>query len=797
MFDMRNEMKATSTFGGLLILLISIFFAPSAAGQRVESFPLTAVRLLDGPFKAAQDVNAQVLLAYDTDRLLAPFLKRANLTPKAESFDNWADLDGHVGGHYLSALAIHYAATGNEEFKRRMDYFVSELKRCQEANGDGYCGGAPGGREVWEQVRKGDGAAVRKLWVPWYNLHKTFAGLRDAYLIGGNPEAREVFLRFADWACAIVDGLSDTEMEKMLEVEFGGMNEVLADAYAISGDDKYLLAARRFSHRKLFDSMAKHVDNLDNMHANTQVPKAVGYARVAEVSGDKNYADAAAFFWQTVVDNRTLSFGGNSRREHFPTAAACSDYIEDREGPESCNTNNMLKLTETLFRLDPQARLADYYERAMFNHILSSHHPEHGGYVYFTPARPRHYRVYSQPNSDMWCCVGTGMENHGKYGELVYAHTDKALYVNLFVASELTWADKGVTVTQHTTFPDEERTELTMTVKKPQTFALLLRKPEWLATDELTVSVNGAVVNTERRADGYVGVERKWKSGDCVTVALPMLTRVEPMPNVPDYLSIVRGPIVLAMRAGTDHLDGLLADGSRWGHIAHGPLLPLAEAPAMIGSRQDIDEKVRHLTPVEGKPMHFTCPGLFAPEAWQDVELEPFSGVHDCRYIIYWPSMTAQDFATRAERQAKAEAAKLDLDKRTVDRVTCAEQQPEVDHDMRQTNTRTGIHHDERWRAAKPDGSFSYNLATKGETHLALRLRYTAETNDICSMDIELDGQSLAHEAHDAENDPVFIEREYNIDAAALAGKTSVTVTFRPAEGKHSARIMAVYLLKP
>ena len=435
-----------------------------------NTFPLSDVVLLDGTFKHARDLNIQTLLQYNVDRLLAPYLKEAGLMAKDSIYKNWEGLDGHVGGHYLTALALNFASTKNAECKRRMDYMIAELKACQDANaknnpdwGVGYAGGVPNSKVVWSTLKTGDLQAYRAAWVPWYNVHKMYAGLRDAWLYGGNEDAKTIFLNFCDWGINITSPLTSKQMQSMLDVEHGGMNEMFADAYQITGDKKYLTAAQRFSHEMLLYPMAEGKDNLDNKHANTQVPKAIGFQRIGEVSKEDKYEKAGNFFWQTVTTNRSLAFGGNSRREFFPSVAVGSDFINDVEGPESCNSYNMLKLTQGLFREKPSANYIDFFERTLFNHILSTQHPEHGGYVYFTPARPRHYRVYSSPNKAMWCCVGSGMENHGKYNEYIYTHQSDSLFLNLFVPSELAWKERGITLRQQTGFPNEEQTKLTVT----------------------------------------------------------------------------------------------------------------------------------------------------------------------------------------------------------------------------------------------------------------------------------------------------------------------------------------------
>lgn len=781
-----------------IVLGLTTFFESTVIAQNLlyqNTFPLGNVKLLDGPFKNACDLNIHVLLKYDVDRLLAPYLKEAGLNPKAKSFSNWIGLDGHVGGHYLSALAIHYAATGNMECKERMEYMLSELKRCQQKNENGYVGGVPSGKELWEEIKKGNTSLVWKYWVPWYNVHKMYAGLRDAWLYGGNQEARQMFLEFCDWGISVVDKLDDIQMESMLANEFGGMNEVYADAYQVTGDQKYLRMAKRFSHKEIFDSMARKKDNLDNKHANTQVPKAVGYQRVAELTKDPQYVTASRFFWETVVHNRSLSFGGNSRREHFPAQEDISSYMEEREGPESCNTNNMLKLTEGLFRMEPQAKYMDFYERAMYNHILSTQHPEHGGYVYFTPARPAHYRVYSAPNSAMWCCVGTGMENHGKYGEMIYSHTKDSLFVNLFVASQLSWNEKGLTLTQHTKFPEEDHSTLQVNIKKPVQFTLLVRYPGWVGKGEMTVMVNGKNYAMESSPSSYVTINRKWRDGDIVEIRTPMKVTLEELNTVPDYVSILCGPILMGAKAGTQDLRGLIADDSRWAHIASGSLVSVFETPHLIGKREDILKKLNNMQPVADKPLSYTVPALFA-EKNKDIVLEPFYRIHDSRYMIYWLAADSGRYQQLLEEKKKDEQEKLELDRRTVDAVKTGEQQPEVDHVMKDLNSHRGIHQQVAWREAREDGYFQYELNTREKTNLSLMMRYWGNEKGNKAFDILIDDKVLIEEnVVDKWGEGKFVNKEYRIPVTWLRSKNFITVKFRPKKGNSTARIFYVRLL--
>lgn len=764
-----------------------------------NQFNLNEVVLLDGPFKHARDLNIQTLLKYNVDRLLAPYLKEAGLSPKDSSYKNWEGLDGHIGGHYLTAMAIN-AATGNAECKKRMLYMIAELKKCQEANaknnpswGVGYVGGVPDSKAVWTSVQTGDMKAFRAAWVPWYNVHKMYAGLRDAWNYTGNEEAKDIFLKFCDWAINITSGLSEEQMQNMLDIEHGGMNEVLADAYQVTGDKKYLAAAERFSHRMLLNPMSEGQDNLDNKHANTQVPKAIGFARIGELSGDDKYKNAGSFFWQTVTDNRTLAFGGNSRREFFPSAAASTDFINDIEGPESCNSSNMLKLTEDLFRTNPSAKYADYYERTMYNHILSTQNPDNGGYVYFTPVRPRSYRVYSAPNEAMWCCVGTGMENHGKYNEFIYTHTHDSLFVNLFVASELNWKEKGIRLKQETKFPYEEQTKFIITESK-SSFKLLVRYPSWVKDGALKIKVNGKEVAVNNHPSSYINIDRKWNKGDVVEVSLPMHNTIEHLPNVPTYIAMMHGPVLLGAKTGTEDLKGLIADDSRWGHIASGEKLPVDKAPIII--EDDLNKLTTELVPVKNKPLNFTIPAVKLVNP-VDVTLQPFYQIHNARYMMYWMALSNNGYKSYIDSLSAIEKQKIELDKRTIDFVAPGEQQPEADHAMQNEKSRTGNNQDQMFRQAFNGGYFSYNMATNNQTGLSLMVRYWGAEWGSSKFDIYIDDQKLVTEDNSGRwNQSQFKEVTYRIPDDMIKGKDHVRIKFQALEGAGAGPVYYIRLLR-
>ncbi len=783
-----------------VLAFVLVALASLSVGVRaVELFDLRDVRLLDGPFKHAQDLNVEQLLQYDADRLLAPFRIDAGLEPKAPRYPNWesSGLDGHTGGHYLSALAIHYAATGDERLRERLDYAVAELAACQEAHGNGYVGGIPDSRPVWDAVADGridaSGFGLNGRWVPLYNLHKTFAGLRDAYVVAGNEQARDVLTKLTDWLGRTVADLSDEQLQDMLRSEHGGLNETLADVAAITGEDRYLDLARRFNHHAILDPLVAHEDRLNGLHANTQVPKVVGFQRIANLDDDQQLHAASLHFWDIVVHGRSLAFGGNSINEHFPAPHQSIDWMRERAGPESCNTYNMLRLTEQLFLAQPEAELADFYERAALNHILSTQHPEHGGYVYFTTARPRHYRNYSQVGQAFWCCVGSGMENHGKYGQFIYAHDDDTLYVNLFIASEVNWKEHGVTVKQENRFPDEARTKLTLNMESPKDFALKLRHPAWVESGAFRVTINGEAVDSDSTPASYAVIERTWNDGDVIEVELPMTPRLEPLPHLDDYAAVMYGPVLLAAPTGTDDMPDLLAGDGRMEHIAHGALRPLDESPALVANSDD--DVLADLERVSSDDLTFRIDDVLLPETYESLELIPFFRLHDQRYVMYWRVATPEEYQSTLDAERAGEEQRLALERRTVDQLTPGQQQPESDHNFRGENTTTGVWQDRSYRHA--DGWFAYDLKSDGSRDLKLRVTYFG--SDHRRFNIAIDDRVIERVNLAAPRPGEFMDVEYDIPARLLprrAGET-LRVTFTAQPGSMAGGLFDVRLVQP
>lgn len=776
----------------LLLLLLLVTPLAGAAGH----FPLADVRLTSGPFLDAQNTNYNYLMALEPDRLLAPFRREAGLPARQASYGNWesSGLDGHMGGHYLSAMALMYASTGDAEVLRRLNYAIAELKACQQAAGDGYIGGIPGGADAWRAIARGtlqaDNFSVNGKWVPWYNLHKLFAGLRDAHRYAGSEDARSLLISLSDWAIRTTQGLSEEQMQRMLRSEHGGMNEVFADVYELTGERKYLDLAQRFSHRAILDPLVKGEDRLTGLHANTQIPKVIGFERIGELTGERHYLDAADAFWKTVRERRTVAIGGNSVKEHFHGEDDFAPMINEVEGPETCNTYNMLRLSQMLFNRDQQVRYADYIERALYNHILSSQRPG-GGFVYFTPMRPNHYRVYSQPDKAMWCCVGSGIESQSKYGEFIYAHDGDTLFVNLFAASTLNWRERNVRLTQSTRFPDQDSTRLT--IDAGGTFTLKLRYPGWVGKGRMRLRINGKQVAVSQAPGSYVSLRRDWRKGDRIDLRLPMTTTLEQMPDKSDYYAVLHGPIVLAAKtrmAGDEHLD-VLADDSRMGHIAQGPVCPSDAAPVFVSDTRDFARRIR---PVRGQPLMFVAPGLIKGKDASTLRLIPFFRLHDTRYMLYWPYATPQDLAGRRMASAALDAQRHALNERTIDQVAPGEQQPESDHGYQAEGGDAGLAPAGRWRHASR--WFSYVLSDPAREAAILRLTFSPQDAGR-RFDLEVNGQQVAALTLAPPPGPQLYTVDIALPAAlAAASSGRLTVRFVAREGAIAGRLYGLRLLR-
>ena len=599
-------------------------------------FDLAQVKLLPSPFERAMKINQKFLLALDADRMLWPYHERAGLPIKGERYGGWElkDIVGQTTGHYMSALSLMYASTGDRRFKQRVDYIVSEIARAQAAHGNGYTG--PVRTEVWKNVFSGDLQAhkwgVGGGYVPWYVLHKTFAGLIDAYIHTDNKQALAVVIKLADWAKTGTDKLDEAQFQDMLQAEHGGMSESLAHLYAITGKQAYLTLAQRFDHREILDPLEKKEDRLAGYHVNTQLPKLLSAARLYELTGDDRYKNAVNFLWNRVVNTRSMAPGGVDLREHFFEAGHESAHLAWNSS-ETCSVYNMLKLTHSVFSWEPSAATMDYYERALYNQILGSQDPDSGGMTYFYCLKPGHFKIYSTPFDAMWCCVGSGIENHSKYADTIYSHSDDTLWVNLFIPSRLDWQEKDLRMRMDTAFPAEETIRLTVNTGKPQTLDLKLRVPCW-ATQGAMVTINGETQDVQAKPETYLTLSRQWKDGDKIMVRLPMRVHLRPSRDKASLVTLMYGPLVLAGELGTQGMPNDVSSSQAAHSGAMDPPVPVL----LVDATKDPASWVKR---VPGKQLRFKTVGVGRPK---DVTLIPLGELHHQRYAVYWETMAPGDW---------------------------------------------------------------------------------------------------------------------------------------------------------
>ncbi|CCH02422.1 hypothetical protein FAES_4423 [Fibrella aestuarina BUZ 2] len=747
----------------------------TAVPIRAYAFPLSAVKLLDSPFKTAMEADTRFLLNLQPDRLLAQFRAHAGLAPKAAKYGGWesSGLAGHSLGHYLSALALQYAATNDPEYLKRVNYIVDELADCQRARKTGYVGAIPREDTVFAEVAQGNirsrGFDLNGAWSPWYTVHKVMAGLLDAYLYAHNDKALAVTVGMADWTGETLKNLTDEQVQKMLLCEYGGMNDVLANIYALTGNKKYLDLSYKFHDRVVLDSLAHQKDILPGRHANTQVPKLIGTIRRYELTGSQPDLAMSDFFWKTVVNHHTYAPGGNSNYEYLSTPDQLTDKLTDNT-METCNTHNMLKLTRHLFALQPNAAYMDYYERALYNHILASQHHKTGMVCYFVPLRMGTRKHFSDEEEDFTCCVGTGMENHVKYGESIFFKgADQSLFVNLFIPSELNWAEKGLRLTLNANLPADPTVRLTVQADKPTKLPIRLRKPYWLA-GPMQVRVNGKAA-TSTVQDGYVVIDQRWKTGDVVELTLPASLRAMPMPDNIARQAFFYGPVLLAGDLGTTEPD------------------PMQGVPVFVTSNADPNAWIKSAA----QPLTFTTAQTGTRTS---VSLRPFYDVQDTYYTVYWDVFTPDTWKKQQAvyEQKRREAA--DLDRRTVDLLRLGEMQPERDHNVTGDKLEAGEAHTRKFRVATDGGALSFTMKTDPAARNTLIGTYWGMDNRGRQFDVLVDGTVIASEDLNKYKESRFYDIPYPIPAALTTGKTSVTIRLQAKPGNAAGPVYGVRLVR-
>jgi uncharacterized protein len=767
--------------------------ARPAIDFKVAPFDPEDVRLLDGPFKHAMELDQDYLLSLDVDRLLRNFRVNAGIPTSAKPLGGWEDpkceLRGHFVGHYLSACALMYASLGDPRLKAKGDAVVAGLAECQAKLSGGYLSAFP--ESYIDRVEK-----RQPVWAPYYTLHKILAGLLDMYVDCHNRQALAVAKRFGDWMVARNSRLTDAQMQAMLNTEQGGINEALANLYGLTGDKKYLALSLRFDHRAVLVPASQGVDNLTGLHANTQIPKFIGAARQYELTGTPRLGRAASFFWHTVVSNRTYVIGGNSDGEHFTDPSHFSRAL----GPnttETCNTYNMLKLTRHLFCWDPRPEYADYYERALYNDILASQNPATGMMCYYVPLRSGSRKYYNTPLDSFWCCTGTGVENHAKYGNSIYFHAGRqALYVNLFIASELNWQSLGLKLRQETRFPDEPRTRLTFSCERPLDLAVHLRRPAW-ATAGFAVRLNGRALAVDSRPGSYVVLRRTWRHGDTVEVSMPFTLHTEGFRDNPRRFAFLNGPLVLCAQIDMNRETRRAHPPDDFAVIGL-PGQPGQSIPAVVTAP---GRRLAALRPVRGKPSTFTGSSrvfrVLSGGQGKTLTFAPFYKMYgDRHYVVYWDAYTPDQWRGREAEYRAAKARERALNARTVDAVQPGNQGSERAHDFRGERTGAGELDGHHWRHALDGGWFSYQVKVLPGEPQELCMTYWGSDSGGRVFDVLVNGRKLTTITLDNNRPGVFYNATCPLPADLIRGRAHVTVRLQAHPGRTAGGLFGLRVLR-
>ena len=767
--------------------------------------PLNDVRLTGGPLKHAQDLDAEYLLKLEPDRMLFYLRERAGLKPKAEQgYGGWdgagRQLTGHIAGHYLSAVSYMWAATGDPRFKERADYIVSELKEIQDAQGDGYIGAlmanaprgtnAPtsgtsrrerpviDGKQRFEDLARGviqsGGFDLNGMWSPWYVQHKLYAGLRDAYRLTGNRTALDVEIKFAEWADGILSKLSDAQIQRMLNTEFGGMNEIMADLYADTGDVRWQKAFGYFDHRSIIEPLSRHEDILAGKHGNTQVPKLYGSLIEYIFTGDETNGEAAKFFWNQVALHHSFATGGHGKDEYFGPPDQLSDRVDGRTA-ESCNVYNMLKMTRTLFALQPDIKYADFEERALFNHVLASIDPEDGRTCYMVPVGRGVTHEYQDMFHSFTCCVGTGMENHALHGDGIYYETGNKLWVNFYTPSTANWKRMNAKFEMQTDFPEGENAALKLNLKSRKNFTLALRRPTW-AGEGFQIRINGKETSGISGPGSYVELTRDWNDGDTIEIRLPKTLHAEALADNPRRVALMWGPLVLAGDLGPEERRGRGSRAAR------------TDVPVFVAAEQPVAD---WLKPVPNEPGAFRTADVGQEH---DVDFVPFYRLHRRTYAVYWDLFTPTEWAKRAEELAAQREQQRKLELATVAFAQPGEMQPERDFNQQGEDSEPDR---VMGRAARRGRNwFSFDLPVDPSHPMALVVTYYSDEWRRRTFDVLVDGERVGEQVVEKGGTPKFFDVEYSIPAQIVNGKQKVTVRFQATGGNEIAAVFGLRMIR-
>lgn len=748
-------------------------------------FPLTDVRLGDSQFKDIQELDHAYLLSLEPERLLSWFRREAGLAPDAPAYPFWESEDvwgggplaGHIMGFSLSSMSMMYEATGDEALKRKIEKMVRGLKECQDAQGDGYLLATINGRRIFEEVVSGkfttNNPTINGVWEPVYIMNKIMLGLYNAYLGCDLPQAKDVLVKMADWfGYQVLDKLTYEQIQELLVCEHGSINESYITVYEITGDEKYLKWAKLLNDEDMLIPAAEERDVLNGWHANTQIPKFTGFEKVYNYTQEDKYTRAAQFFWETVVDKHTWVIGGNSTGEHFFPVDQFEKRVPSDGGPESCNSVNMMRLTETLYQDYGRMKMVDYYERVLYNHILANYDPHEGMCTYYTSMRPAHYRIYGTQHHSFWCCTGIGMEAPAKFGKMIYAHQGSELYVNLFMPSELNWKDKGVKLVQNTDFPDNNKVGFVINTAAGVHFTLNIRKPHWSTAKKMTVWVNGKKMQLAPNTEGYVQLDRSWSNGDKVEVELTPQVTVEYLKGSDKYAAFLYGPVVLAAKVGNNGLEE--AYSFRFPKRTVATLeIPMLTAPALIGSLDKIKKAVSRKP---DKELVFECSSEVASTTF---ELIPFNRIHFNRYAIYFPLYKQmKDYQAVYDQEKKTILENEMLQANTVDHVLIQSPLSESDHKLAGVNMDWGEAYGRSWRHASNGGYFMYQMAVLPDVPQSLYMQFINTDGGARVFDVLVDGKQIAtiDRCQPKDIPDLFYYEVVPLPQELLSGKKSVTV---------------------